>query len=64
MLPIAVDMTAKRVCGIYNFCNPGVISHNEILDMYRKVCMFHVYVCVFIVRVNTVFTVHSSRFQV
>jgi len=36
MLPIAVDMTAKRVCGIYNFCNPGVISHNEILDMYRK----------------------------
>ena len=22
--------------GVYNFCNPGAISHNEILDMYKK----------------------------
>ena len=21
---------------MYNFCNPGAISHNEILDMYKK----------------------------
>ena len=22
--------------GIYNFCNPGAISHNEVLDLYKK----------------------------
>lgn len=22
--------------GVYNFCNPGAISHNEILDMYKQ----------------------------
>lgn len=22
--------------GIYNFCNPGAISHNEVLDLYTK----------------------------
>merc|ERR1712188_309339 len=36
MLPIAIDMTEKRRTGIYNFTNPGVISHNEMLEMYRK----------------------------
>jgi len=36
MLPISIDMTKKRLHGIYNFCNPGVISHNEILDLYIK----------------------------
>lgn len=35
LLPISIEM-AKRDCrGIWNFTNPGVISHNEILDMYR-----------------------------
>lgn len=24
------------VQGVFNFCNPGAISHNEILDMYQK----------------------------
>ena len=23
--------------GIYNFCNPGAVSHNEILDMYKDI---------------------------
>ena len=36
MLPIAIDMTEKRRTGVYNFTNPGVISHNEMLEMYRK----------------------------
>ncbi|XP_047052210.1 trifunctional UDP-glucose 4,6-dehydratase/UDP-4-keto-6-deoxy-D-glucose 3,5-epimerase/UDP-4-keto-L-rhamnose-reductase RHM1-like [Lolium rigidum] len=36
LLPISVEM-AKRDCrGIWNFTNPGVVSHNEILEMYRK----------------------------
>merc|ERR1711943_76605 len=26
----------RQLTGIYNFCNPGAISHNEILDMYEK----------------------------
>ncbi|CAM9692860.1 unnamed protein product, partial [Ectocarpus sp. 13 AM-2016] len=25
-----------RIQGVYNFCNPGAISHNEILDMYKE----------------------------
>jgi len=36
LLPISIEM-AKRDCrGIWNFTNPGVVSHNEILDMYKK----------------------------
>jgi 3,5-epimerase/4-reductase len=26
----------RKLEGIYNFCNPGAISHNEILEMYKK----------------------------
>ncbi len=36
LLPIAIDMTLKKRSGVYNFVNPGVISHNEILELYRK----------------------------
>ena len=25
-----------NIQGIYNFCNPGAISHNEVLDLYKK----------------------------
>ncbi|CAD6203120.1 unnamed protein product [Miscanthus lutarioriparius] len=36
LLPISIDM-AKRDCrGIWNFTNPGVVGHNEILEMYKK----------------------------
>jgi len=34
LLPVAIDMLLKSKTGIYNFTNPGVISHNEILDLY------------------------------
>jgi len=37
LLPVAVDMLQRRLVGIYNFCNPGVISHNEVLHIYREV---------------------------
>ena len=33
ILPIMVDMIKKQKTGTVNLVNPGVISHNEILDM-------------------------------
>jgi len=36
LLPISVVMADKKLTGVYNFCNPGAISHNEILDLYKK----------------------------
>lgn len=35
MLPIAIEMAKRNLTGIWNFTNPGVVSHNEILEMYR-----------------------------
>ena len=35
LLPIALDMMKTNSVGTYNFTNPGVISHNEILEMYQ-----------------------------
>lgn len=37
LLPIALDMMKTNSVGTYNFTNPGVISHNEILEMYREI---------------------------
>jgi len=34
LLPIAIHMTITGKVGVYNFTNPGVLSHNEILDRY------------------------------
>jgi len=36
LLPVSIIMSQRRLTGIYNFCNPGVISHNEILDLYKQ----------------------------
>lgn len=36
LLPLAVDMTLKGVKGNYNFVNPGALSHNEVLDLYKE----------------------------
>ena len=36
LLPLAIDATTRNVTGILNFCNPGVISHNEILQLYKE----------------------------
>ena len=35
LLPHAVDMATRRVSGIMNFTNPGAISHNEIMELYK-----------------------------
>lgn len=36
LLPISIRLTIERKIGIYNFTNPGAISHNEILSLYKK----------------------------
>lgn len=37
LLPILIDMSVKRVAGTINLTNPGVISHDKILAMYREI---------------------------
>jgi dTDP-4-dehydrorhamnose reductase len=35
LIPIAIEAAQRKITGILNLCNPGAISHNEILAMYR-----------------------------
>ncbi|KAL5727767.1 hypothetical protein ACHQM5_000922 [Ranunculus cassubicifolius] len=35
LLPISLEMAKRNLTGIWNFTNPGPVSHNEILEMYR-----------------------------
>ena len=37
LLPKALDLMSRHVTGTLNFTNPGLISHNEILDMYKEI---------------------------
>ncbi len=34
LLPISIEMAKRNLQGIWNFTNLGVVSHNEILEMY------------------------------
>lgn len=36
LLPIALDMMQDKLTGTYNLVNPGVINHNQILNMYKE----------------------------
>jgi len=36
MLPLIPEMGRRRLVGNYNFINPGTISHNEILQLYKE----------------------------
>lgn len=36
LLPVSLIMSERSLTGVYNFCNPGAISHNEVLDLYQK----------------------------
>lgn len=36
LLQISIEMAKRNLTGIWNFTNPGVVSHNEILEMYRQ----------------------------
>jgi 3,5-epimerase/4-reductase len=35
LIPVMFEMMGNNELGTYNFTNPGLISHNEILQMYR-----------------------------
>lgn len=37
LIPIMIDMTLKGVKGTVNLTNPGTISHNDVLEMYRDI---------------------------
>lgn len=37
LLPLMIDMCEKGITGTINLTNPGLISHNEILEMYREI---------------------------
>jgi dTDP-4-dehydrorhamnose reductase len=36
LLPASITMAEHNVTGVYNFTNPGAISHNEVLALYKK----------------------------
>ena len=35
MIPIMIQLATKQITGTINLTNPGTISHNEILEMYK-----------------------------
>jgi 3,5-epimerase/4-reductase len=37
LLPFVIDMMKNKLVGTINLTNPGVISHNEILEMYKEI---------------------------
>jgi len=36
LLPASIAMATANLTGIYNFTNPGAISHNEVLTLYKQ----------------------------
>uniref|UniRef100_A0A6U4K2R2 RmlD-like substrate binding domain-containing protein n=1 Tax=Phaeomonas parva TaxID=124430 RepID=A0A6U4K2R2_9STRA len=36
LMPVSVTMAERGLTGVYNFCNPGPISHHQILDLYKQ----------------------------
>jgi 3,5-epimerase/4-reductase len=37
MLPIMINLALKRQVGTVNLVNPGLITHNEILELYKEI---------------------------
>ncbi len=37
LFPVLVEMIIKGHTGTINLCNPGVITHNEVLEMYKEI---------------------------
>ena len=37
LLPCAVLLASNNEVGVYNFTNPGAVSHNEVLELYRRI---------------------------
>lgn len=37
LIPLMIDMADKKITGTINLTNPGLISHKEILEMYKEI---------------------------
>jgi len=37
LLPIMLDLMKRQLTGTFNLTNPGLISHNEILELYKEI---------------------------
>ena len=37
LMPLMIDMAKNNITGTVNLTNPGLISHNEILEMYKEI---------------------------
>jgi len=37
LLPLSIAMAEHKDTGVYNFTNPGAISHNEVLTLFRDI---------------------------
>ena len=37
LIPAMIDMVMKKVTGTVNLTNPGLVTHNEILEMYKEI---------------------------
>jgi dTDP-4-dehydrorhamnose reductase len=37
LLPYMIDMAKNKITGTINLTNPGLITHNEILEMYKEI---------------------------
>jgi len=37
LLPISLSMAERKVTGTFNFTNPGTVSHNECLALYKEI---------------------------
>ena len=37
LLPVAIALAEHDETGVFNFTNPGCISHNEVMELYRDV---------------------------
>jgi 3,5-epimerase/4-reductase len=36
LLPASIAMAENNLTGVFNFTNPGAISHNEVLQLYKE----------------------------
>merc|ERR1711939_631835 len=36
LLPLMAAMVEHSVTGVYNFVNPGMLSHNQLLELYKE----------------------------
>ena len=36
LLPMSIEMADRNLTGIMNYTNPGAISHNEVLELYKE----------------------------